>query len=135
MFRFQGRVFLKRTLWFVWEPSWDLFRPIDGFSWNGRAYEIVDTSYIKDPFSELFGFGTLEMKALCIKLTDESLEGIESAPVVKEAVVGSPTWVQDRWVVTTSPQTWREHLRVIGCRRRTCRAGPRGKKFTKRTLR
>lgn len=135
MFRFQGRVFLKRGVWFVWEPAWDLFRPIDAFSWNGK-YAIDDLSYTKDPFSELFGFGTPEMKTLSEKLTEEYLAGIEDAPVIKEACIGVPVWARDRWVVMATEHIplWRSHLTTIQSRARTCRRHPRGKKFTKRKL-
>jgi len=137
MFRFKERVFLKKNGWFVWEPSWDMFRPISAFVWNGKSYDIDDTVYIKDPFSDLFGFGTAEMKDLCSKLSEENLEYIEKAPQVREACIGTPIWARDRFVVMQpeSIPTWRTHLRSIGCRARTCRSQPRGKKFTKRTLR
>jgi hypothetical protein len=135
MFRFKERVFLKKDGWFVWEPSWDMFRPISRFVWNGKAYVIDDTAYIKDPFSDLFGFGTPAMKDVCTNLTNEYLEGIENAPTVREACIGNPVWARDRFVVTDDIDTWRTHLRAIGSRARTCRNQPRGKKFTKRTLR
>ena len=137
MFRFKERVFLKKDAWFVWEPSWDMFRPISAFAWNGKAYVIDDSPYTKDPFSDLFGFGTADMKDMCSKLSDEHLEDVEKAPIVREACIGTPIWVRDRFVVMYPEciETWRTHLRAIGCRARTCRAGPRGKKFTKRTLR
>lgn len=114
-----------------------MFRPVSGFAWNGKTYVIEDIQYTKDPFSELFGFGTPEMKDICTKLTDEHLAGIESAATVREACIGNPIWVRDRFVVTHPEyvNTWRTHLRSIGSRARTCRAQPRGKKFTKRTLR
>ena len=137
MFRFKERVFLKKGEWFVWEPSWDMFRPISAFSWDGKSYVIDDSQYTKDPFSDLFGFGTPEMKDICIKLTDDNLQNIENAPHVVEACIGTPIWARDRFVVMEpeSIPTWRTHLRSIGCRARTCRSQPRGKKFTKRTLR
>ena len=137
MFRFQGRVFVNDSNWFVWEPSWDLMRPIDAFAWDGRKYCIVDTSFIKDPFSELFGFGTPEMKAKCEALTERYLSQIETAPDVKNAIIGAPSWMRDRWVVAKSSvdsSTWRAHLATINSRARTCRKQPRGNKFTKRTL-
>jgi hypothetical protein len=137
MFRFKERVFLKKNGWFVWESSWDMFRPISAFVWNGKSYGIEDSLYTKDPFSELFGFGSPEMKDICSKLTDEYLGDIENAPTVREACIGAPIWLRDRFVVTQPEyvNTWRTHLRAIGCRARTCRGQPRGKKFTKRTLR
>ena len=136
MFRFKERVFLKKDGWFVWEPSWDMFRPISRFVWNGKAYVIDDSQYTKDPFSELFGFGTPAMKEVCTNLTNEYLDGIEKAPTVREACIGTPIWARDRFVVMDDCiDTWRTHLRAIGSRARTCRNQPRGKKFTKRTLR
>ena len=121
----------------MWEPQWDLMRPIDAFAWNGRAYKVLDTSFIKDPFSDLFGFGTLEMKSKCEVLTEQYLPTIETAPIVQSAIIGNATWMRDRWVVLTSLThipTWRSHLATINSRARTCRKQPRGKKFTKRAL-
>jgi len=114
-----------------------MFRPISAFSWDGKAYVIDDSQYTKDPFSELFGFGTQTMKDMCSKLSDEHLENIEKVLEVREVCIGTPVWVRDRFVVMQPEcvDTWRTHLRAIGCRPRTCRNQPRGKKFTKRILR
>lgn len=138
MFRFGGHVFKKvDAQWFIWEPHWDSFRPIDGFGWNGVTYEVMDTTYTTDPFSDTFGYGTLEMQKICQEITDASVQDIDSAPEVSFALVGAPTWVRDRWVVLANPDaasTWRKHLSYIRSRAHTCRKVPRGQKTTKRIL-
>lgn len=136
MFRFQDRIFVKRgEQWFTWEPSWDSMRPIDGFAWNGHRYVLQDERYTTDPFSETFGYG--ELKPVCDALSEELLSHLDSVPTVPFALIGTPTWVRDRWIVITSPEvgsTWRTHLATIRSRPRTCRKMPRGKRSTKRTL-
>jgi hypothetical protein len=133
MFRFQDRVFLQRDAqWYVWEPTWDSMRPIDGFAWTGRRYEIQDTSFTTDPFSETFGYGSLKQTAHA--LSDECLDHVESAPAVPFACIGTPVWAGDRFLVTTAPDTWRAHHAAFNLRRRTLRSAPRGKRVTKRVL-
>ena len=137
MFRFKGRVFVQvETQWFVWEPVWDSMRPIDGFVWTGTRYEIVDTTFTKDPFSETFGYGTQEIKDYCEKLTEHMLDSIESAPVVQTAEVGDPVWFRDRYAVVSdmSADSWRRHAKATGQRCRSARREPRGKRVTKRVL-
>lgn len=138
MFRFGGHIFKKvDTQWFVWEPHWDSFRPIDGFGWNGTTYEVMDNTYTTDPFSETFGYGTVELQKLSQEITDRHIDEIESTPEVSFALVGTPTWVRDRWVVLAkedAASTWRKHIAAIRGRVRTCRKMPRGKKSTKRVL-
>jgi hypothetical protein len=137
MFRFQDRVFLKHAdTWYVWESHWDSFRPIDAFAWNGTKYVVYDVSFTKDPFSELFGYGTPEQLAISRRLTEANVDKIESAPVVTTATIGDPIWARDRWAVMAPSAigTWRTHLTVLGSKARTCKRQPRGKKVTKRVI-
>ena len=137
MFRFQDRVFLKHAdIWYVWESHWDSFRPIDAFAWNGTKYVVLDYSFTQDPFSELFGYGTPEQLKLCKELTDKHLDKLESAPVVRSAIIGEPVWARDRWAVMapSAVGTWRKHIAATGSRAHTCKKQPRGKKVTKRVL-
>lgn len=61
--RLQGHLFL-------WEATWDSFRPIRGYLWNGTTFvHHTDHTDIWDPY---YGYGSLEMKNLCRKLIEQT---------------------------------------------------------------
>jgi hypothetical protein len=55
---------------FVWDTSWELWRPISAIGWNGTKITYDDHEYKKDIFDAYYGFGSQEMKDLCKKLTE-----------------------------------------------------------------
>jgi hypothetical protein len=55
---------------FVWDTTWEIWRPISAVGWNGHTITFDDHHYKKDIFDSAYGFGSEEMKALCEKLTE-----------------------------------------------------------------
>jgi hypothetical protein len=55
---------------FLWDTGWEIWRPISAIGWNGSKITYDDYEYKKNIFDPYYGFGSLEMKELCKKLTD-----------------------------------------------------------------
>jgi hypothetical protein len=57
---FQDRIYGRyENQLFVFEPSWDTFRPIEHVAWDGDRYVILDQSFKQDLFDPNYGFGSL----------------------------------------------------------------------------
>jgi hypothetical protein len=134
LFEFQDRVYLHyKQYWFVWEPAWESFRPIDGVRWNGTTFVIDDITYCKDPLDEFYGYGTAQMKQVCSLLRpryDEIPKRVYSLDT------GNSEWFRDRFVAITpcAPRDKDSWKRMVQGKHRTCRRAPRGKKLTRRNL-
>lgn len=131
--RFHDRAYLHvGSRWFVWEPAWSLFRPVDGLAWNGSKFVLNDKKYCTDILDRQYGFGTEEMYQVCTKLSETWADKVADAPVVKHLTIGTPEWFFDRPVSLTpcAPRT-KDAWRAMGLDRRTLRRHPR-KTFTKR---
>ena len=124
----QDRIFVKtKHRWFVWEPAWDMVRPIQAVWWTGTQFQIVDTQYRQDPTSPWYGFGDEQTYAFCKALRVDTTKAV----TVDTPEIGPLTWVRDRrvcWSPCASPQTWK---RMCHGRHRTCRRG-RADVFTRR---
>lgn len=131
---FQGRQYLHyKNYWFVWEPAWEAFRPIDGVFWNGKSFEVEDTKYCTNPLDELYGYGTPQMKQVCSLLRDKYTEAPKRVYTLD---TGNSEWFRDRFVAirpcaTRDKESWK---RMVQGKHRTCRKAPRGKKLTRRNL-
>jgi hypothetical protein len=128
---FQGRKYYRyKKYWFVWEPAWDSFRPIDGVVWNGTSYVIDDSSYCQDPMSEYYGYGSPQMKQVCELLNPTEFKRVYGIDT------GNGEWFRDRFVPMThyAPRDKQSWKRMIQGKHRTCRKAPRGKKLTRRNL-
>jgi hypothetical protein len=130
--RFQDRIFLQQGRWYLWDSAIGLFRPIDGFAWNGTSWVIDDHKYRTDPLEKIYGFGTAEILAKCIEL---SKKFEDTAPTVSYLAIGSPQWFRDRPVNFTHSASrdlgsWK---RMTQGRSRTCKRRSTNK-FTKRNL-
>ena len=69
--RFHDRAYLHvASRWFVWEPAWSLFRPVDGLAWDGTKFVLDDAAYCADITDRQYGFGSEEMYQLCSKLSE-----------------------------------------------------------------
>jgi hypothetical protein len=131
--RFHDRAYLHiGSRWFVWEPAWSMFRPVDGLAWNGTAFVLDDSEYCSDMTDRQYGFGTEAMYQVCLKLTETWAGKVEDAPVAKVLSIGTNEWFYDRPMVLTpcAPRT-KESWKAMGLSRRTLRRHPR-KTFTKR---
>ena len=133
--RFQDRIFLQQGRWYLWDSAIGLFRPIDGFAWNGTSWSEEDQKYRPDPLEKTYGFGTAENLAKCIELSKKFEDAIQSAPTVSYLAIGTPQWFRDRPVNFThsAPKDVSSWKRMTQGRARTCKRRSTNK-FTKRTL-
>lgn len=143
--QFHDRIYGKyKSLLFTFEPTWDSFRPINGVGWNGKQIVPISGGYTSDIFDENYGFGSLQMKALCRQLTQETELG--DAREVKDPIQlwrwyseKNVKWWRDRPVVyssacvDTSPASWKEYLKYLETRAKTLRHPFRGRQ-TRRNL-
>ena len=84
---------------YLFEPTWDSFRPIAGIAWNGRMFVPIE-SHKSDLFSETYGYGSLNEKALCRKLIQET--ELSESREVKDPVL---MW---RWYGEQNVKWWRD---------------------------
>lgn len=133
LYEFQDRIFLEhRKWWFVWEPAWENFRPIEDVVWTGTTFHIKDDIYCADPTSPLYGYKTPQMLQVCELLQDKSTE----TPVKVSTLPIGTEWFRDRFVslspcASRDPRSWK---RMVRNQARTCRNAPRGKRLTRRNL-
>uniref|UniRef100_A0A6C0JXZ1 Uncharacterized protein n=1 Tax=viral metagenome TaxID=1070528 RepID=A0A6C0JXZ1_9ZZZZ len=142
---FQERIYGRNgSQLFVFEPSWDSFRPISGIAWNGTQFIVVDSNYKKNIFDTHYGYGSQEMKDLCKGLTTNT-ELSESKEIRDPSVFWqwyrdpNIVWWRDRACVFASPCTprdissWKQYVHVQNSKARTLRHMLH-KKRTKRLL-
>ena len=131
LYEFQDKVYLEyKQWWFVWEPAWESFRPIEGVMWDGRSFRLQEQSFCTDPTSEVYGYGSDKMKQLCELLQDKY-----TSNAVKVSTLPFGTeWFRDRLVAFTpcAPRDVQSWKRMVRNKPRTCRKAPRGKKLTRR---
>lgn len=129
---------------FVFEPSWDSFRPISGIGWDGTNLVPIDAEYKKDFFSTVYGYNSLETKLLCRKLTQET--ELENAKLIVDPVYvwkwygeTNVKWWRDRPCVFLSPcvsrnsLSWKTYLTYLDTRAKTLRRAYHGR-ATRRLL-
>ena len=133
--RFQERIFLQEGQWYLWDSAIGLFRPIDGFAWNGSSWITDDQKYRTDPLEKTYGFGSSETLAKCIELSKKFEDTIQSAPTASYLAIGNPQWFRDRPVNFThsAPRDVSSWKRMTQGRARTCKRRSTNK-FTKRNL-
>jgi len=106
--RFHDRAYLHvASRWFVWEPAWSLFRPVDGLAWDGTKFVLDDGAYCADITDRQYGFGSEEMYQMCSKLSEVWADKVPDAPVAKVLTIGKAEWFFDRPMVITpcAPRT------------------------------
>jgi len=142
---FHDRIYGKHAgQLFVFESTWDTFRPIEFVGWDGGAFAVQDARYKRDLFGKNYGYESLEQKALCRSLIQETeLEGARKIedPVVFWAWCGArPTWWRDRACVFHSDDVprdnagWRAYVRYLRDRPRTLRRPIHGRRATRRLV-
>jgi hypothetical protein len=57
---------------YTFETTWDSFRPISGIGWNGKQLVPIDAEYKTNLFSSEYGYGSVNEKAECRRLTQET---------------------------------------------------------------
>ncbi len=136
---FRERIYGKKdNQLFVFEPTWDSFRPIEKVAWNGDIFVIVDTKYTSDLFDEYYGYGSLVMKALCRQLSqdtelDESNKIVDPLIFWKWCKETDAKWWFDRPCVFTSsciPKDqlqWKSYIKYIQTKAKTLRRPLKGR--------
>jgi hypothetical protein len=117
---------------FVFETTWDSFRPISFVGWNGQDFVTVDSEYKKDIFSPYYGYGSQQMKDVCKQLTVNTELG--NAKQITDPIEfwkwcgqTQASWWRDRPCVFTSrcvPRTssdWKKYISFLQTKPRTLR--------------
>jgi hypothetical protein len=134
--KFKGTLYGKvNSQLFIWEESWDSFRPIENIGWNGKELVAVDTKYKTDIFDPYYGYGSAEMKEVCKRLTEITELNVpeSSIPWLKGE------WWRDRnctFAFECSPKTvesWKKYITYMNSRAKTLRKMP-SKHVTRRKL-
>jgi hypothetical protein len=144
LLEFHERIYGKyKCQLFVFEPTWDSFRPIERIAWNGDRLVPIDDKYKPDLFDKNYGYGSLEMKALCRKLSQET--ELSEAKEVKDPIhlwrwygETNVKWWRDRPVVfatpciSKDPIAWKHYLKYLDTRAKTLRRPFGGKSLTRK---
>lgn len=140
---FQDRIYgrYEKQL-FIFEPTWDSFRPIEHVAWDGKNYIILDLKFKQDVFDENYGYGSLAMKASCRKLSQDT--ELETAKEISDSVEfwkwsgeTELKWWNDRPCLFASScmkkdnEQWKSYLNYLNVRAKTLRQPIRGR-LTKR---
>jgi len=127
--QFHGKTYGKENSYlYVFEATWDSFRPITKVEWNGKKFDINDATYKQDLFDQYYGFGSHEMKIHCKNLTENTeLNGPELDPLSFWRWCGTSTeWFRDRQCVLSpcGNHDWKKYIITTGSRPRTLRRAP-----------
>ena len=123
---------------YVFESTWDSFRPIEKVAWNGDNYVIVDEKYKTDLFDEYYGYGSLNMKALCRELSQntelsETTEITDPVLFWKWCGEMNAKWWFDRACVFTDScvpkdhQQWKTYIKYLQTKAKTLRRPLKGR--------
>jgi hypothetical protein len=123
---------------FVFEPTWDSFRPISGIGWNGTNFVPMDSEFKKDIFSSDYGYGSLVERAECRRLTQET--ELSDAKEIRDPLFmwrwygeQQVKWWRDRPCVFASPcvskdiLAWKHYLKYIETKAKTLRKPFKGR--------
>jgi len=136
---FHGSIYGKYSAkLYLFEPTWDSFRPIQKVGWNGERIAVEDSLYKKDLFSPYYGYESLVQKAECRKLIQTT--ELESAREIKDPIEfwkwcgqTDAKWWKDRpcvflhSCVSKDSIDWRRYLQYTNSRAKTLRHPPRGR--------
>jgi hypothetical protein len=113
---------------FLWDTGWEIWRPISAIGWNGSKITYDDYEYKKNIFDPYYGFGSLEMKELCKKLTDFVDRTNYTEDI--EKLFDYPEFLYDRKIrfLDCCPQlniktkeSWHKYLKYMNQKSRTLR--------------
>lgn len=128
---------------YTFETLWDSFRPISGVGWDGKQLVPIEL-YKTDLFSVYYGYSSLDEKADCKRLTQET-ELSESKNITDSLHLWrwygekNIKWWRDRPCVFASPcvphdgNSWKKYLKYLDVRAKTLRRPFHGR-ATKRLL-
>lgn len=127
---------------FLFEPTWDSFRPIIGVGWDGYQFSNIYTK--QNLFSEWYGYESPEEKKLCRKLIEET--ELANAKEIKDPIQfwrwygeTNVKWWRDRPCVFASQcvsrdnKSWKKYLSYLESKAKTLRQPFRGR-ATKRLV-
>jgi len=142
---FHARTYAKHLgRLFVFEPTWDSFRPISNIGWDGKKYAPSDSEYTSNVFCPHYGFASLEEKKICSDMVestnlDNVSEILDAVEFWRWAGLQQKTeWFRDRpcvFLTPCSPRNWKQYLLYEQSRPRTVRRPPRGSRTTRRSKR
>jgi hypothetical protein len=114
-----------KTLWFLWEPAWERYRPITSLAWDGESLALNDRAYCADPLDPEYGYGTAKMREVC-RLLSQSYPPSKAQEGPLPAV-GRPEWFFDRYLSLTpcAPRDKASWKRFHKGRYRTPKAAPK----------
>jgi hypothetical protein len=131
---------LNQTL-FVFEPTWDSFRPITKVGWDGKKFS-TDEPFKTNLFSPYYGFESPEQKTLCRQLAEttelDAREILDPTEFWKWAGLTSASWFRDRPCVFLSecvPRNWHNYVKYLGSRGKTLRRRIPSRRVTRRLIR
>jgi hypothetical protein len=135
--KFKGTLYGKlESQLFIFDSTWESFRPIETIGWDGEKIVAVDTKYKSDIFDQWYGFGSANMKQLCKRLTEiTELETPESQSI---PWLKGEFW-RDRQCsfafscTSKTPLSWQKYVKYMNSKPRTLRQ-PIRNRATKRLL-
>ena len=133
LFDFGDNLFLEyQNQWFLWEPSWESFRPITAMAWDGYTFMLDDRAFCADPSDPFYGYGSERMKDTCELLNN--LQARDTIQTFETPQIGPLTWFRDRAVsvLPCTPMDVRSWKLMHRGKYRTCRKAPKGKRLTRR---
>jgi hypothetical protein len=136
---FRDRIYGKKDKQlYVFESLWDSFRPIERVAWNGDNLVIIDAKYKPDLFDDNYGYGSLNMKALCRELS-QTIE-LSKATDIYDPVIfwkwcgeTEAKWWFDRACVFADScvpkdqQNWKSYIKFLQTRSKTLRRPLKGR--------
>lgn len=136
---FHDRIYGKHNKkLYVFESSWDSFRPISGVGWDGTKFIEIDSEYKKDIFASDYGFGSLLERAECRRLTQET--ELSETKETKDPLFlwrwygeKNVKWWRDRPCVFASPcivkdiSAWKQFLTYTESKSKTLRKPFKGR--------
>ena len=124
LIKFKGRIYGRLdTQFFIWESSWESFRPIEKIVWDGSKVTVIDSKYKTDIFDQYYGFGSHEMNLKCSILSQEANLEIPENNDIK--------WLNEEWwrdrrcsfspCAQKDSLSWHRYLKYTNSKHRTIR--------------
>lgn len=137
---FHTRIYGKEgSQLYIFEPTWDSFRPITKVGWNGKVYS-TDEPYKTNLFCPYYGFESPEQKVRCRELAEttelNAKEILNPVDFWKWAGMSTERF-RDRPCVFLDgcfEKDWRLYLKYTDSKPRTLRRFPQGR-VTRRLIR
>ena len=126
---------------FVFEPTWDSFRPVTKVGWDGKKFS-TDEPFKTNLFSPHYGFESPEQKTLCRQLAEttelDAREIKEPVEFWKWAGLTDASWFRDRpcvFLTECTPKNWHDYVKYLGSRGKTLRRRIPSGRVTRRLIR